>query len=142
MESLQYMEGSERIHLRFEQEGDGIIFADKFHLEIVMGNLLSNAIKYQDYAKDDPYISIRLQKGEGKTVIEVADNGIGIPKKFQDQLFGLFFRASNQAFGSGLGLYIIKHTLRKLGWELELDSDEGVGTTIRMIFTAPASPSP
>ena len=141
MESLKYMEGSERVRLEYNQEGDGFIFADKFHLEIVMGNLLSNAIKYQDYQKDDPFISIQLKKEERKTVIEVADNGIGIPKKFQDQLFGLFFRASNQAFGSGLGLYIIKHTLRKLGWELELDSDEGVGTTIRMVFTAPGNES-
>jgi signal transduction histidine kinase len=138
MESLKYMEGSDRIRIDFKHTGNGSFMADKFHLEIVLSNLLSNAIKYQDYQKEDPYIKVYLETDPKGYVIEVSDNGIGIPKKYQDQLFDLFFRASNQSFGSGLGLYIIKHTLRKLGGELELNSEEGKGTTFRIMLPSPA----
>lgn len=141
MESLKYMEGSDRVSVEYKQEGNGIVKADKFHLEIVLGNLLSNAIKYQDYKKETPKIEISLETKPEQTIIEISDNGIGIPKEYQDRLFDLFFRASNQSFGSGLGLYIIKHTLKKLGGEFELDSEEGVGTRFRMILPVKAEPS-
>ena len=106
-EGLQYMEGFQRMNWDFTQTGNGVVMGDKFHLEIILGNLLSNAIKYQDYKKEDPYTRIRIHISPAGTGIEISDNGIGIPKEYQDRLFGLFFRASNQAFGSGLGLYII-----------------------------------
>jgi signal transduction histidine kinase len=60
--------------------------------------------------------------------VVIEDNGIGIDKEFQNRVFEMFFRASSQAVGSGIGLYNAKLALSKLGAEVEVESEAGVGT--------------
>lgn len=62
-------------------------------------------------------------------VITVADNGLGIEKKHQEKVFGMFYRANEQVSGSGLGLYIVKETLDKLQGHIAMESSPGIGTT-------------
>ncbi|MGB3181161.1 MAG: HAMP domain-containing sensor histidine kinase [Cyclobacteriaceae bacterium] len=61
--------------------------------------------------------------------VRVKDNGLGIPKDQQDKVFAMFYRASNQGNGAGLGLYIIKETMEKLNGSIELVSEVNTGTT-------------
>lgn len=131
-EGLQYMEGSDRLTKEFTQTGDSLVVGDKFHLEIILANLLSNAIKYQDFGKQAPFVKVQVTNQPKATLIEISDNGIGIPEKFKSKMFGLFFRASTQSFGSGLGLYIIKNTVTKLGGTIDFESEEGKGSTFRV----------
>ncbi len=102
--------------------------SDKLVLLIVIQNLLSNAIKYQKLDNPDKQIELSAHVSKGEAVITVKDNGIGIGKEFQPRVFEMFFRASSQAMGSGIGLYNAKMALNKLGAEIHIDSDAGHGT--------------
>ena len=58
------------------------------------------------------------------------DNGIGIAKEYQNDVFNMFFRGTENAEGSGLGLYIVKQTVDKMKGQISLESDYGKGTEI------------
>ena len=122
-ESLKYMEKSARVTIEVAVEAGPALVADEFHLSIVMGNLISNAIKYQDLGKAAPEVKVEVSTTEERAVIVVADNGLGIPRQHQDRIFELFFRASNQSFGSGLGLYITRNAVEKMGGQIRFESE-------------------
>lgn len=99
-----------------------------FH--IVISNIISNAVKY---ATDEATITVRYAYDAHTLTITIADTGIGIPEAELDTLFTKFFRASNaqaqQAEGTGLGLYIVKQSVEKLGGTIAVQSVENEGTT-------------
>jgi signal transduction histidine kinase len=92
-------------------------------VELCLTNLVSNAIKYSDPTMPIRWIEVRgrietLRDGDTEVVIEVADNGIGVPQSERDRLFERFFRAShgeNEIEGTGLGLSIVRETVKSLG---------------------------
>jgi signal transduction histidine kinase len=104
---------------------------------MVLGNLLSNAVKYHAPNKPDPYIQVDFEKTMGKVSFVVADNGEGIDKEHHDKIFDMFYRASENSQGTGLGLYIVKETLARIGGSVELDSKKGRGTTFKIILEQP-----
>lgn len=132
VEGLGYMEHADRIEKRIGVEGSGTFKGDEFHIGIVMSNLISNAIKYQDHSKKVSFVNVEVTYGPERAEIVVSDNGIGIPKKHQDRMFELFFRASNQSFGSGLGLYITKNAIEKLEGSISFKSSPESGTEFRV----------
>lgn len=72
-------------------------------------------------------------------VVDVTDQGIGIPQDAQARLFDAFYRASNvgaQASGFGLGLHIVREIVQRHGGRIEIDSTEGVGSTFRVVLPA------
>jgi signal transduction histidine kinase len=106
--------------------------------KMVLGNLLSNAIKYHSPQKPDPYIQVDFERTMGKVSFAVADNGEGIAEEHHEKIFDMFYRASENSNGTGLGLYIVKETLARLGGSVELQSQKGTGTTIKITFEQPA----
>ena len=93
-------------------------------VELCLSNLLSNGIKYADPAKHEKWVEVRARgatnTGDGVLVIvEVHDNGLGVPADKRAQLFQRFYRAhddgSTGADGSGLGLSIVRDTAQSLG---------------------------
>ena len=87
---------------------------------------------------NNPISKIVLDKN-GKTLVEVKDTGIGIPKEHQERIFERFYRVdksrSKSTGGTGLGLAIVKHIVAKHpNAKLELNSEAGKGTTIRVLF--------
>ncbi len=62
----------------------------------------------------------------------IEDNGIGIDQSFHEKIFDLFFRATDQAEGSGLGLFIVKDTIERLDGTIQVKSNVGVGTTFQV----------
>jgi signal transduction histidine kinase len=97
-----------------------------------MNNLLSNVVRYRDPWKADSYVSIKIYVGEHEAQMEFTDNGIGIADHYLDKIFKMFFRASADSKGSGLGLYIVKAAVEKLHGTIEVESQLGVGTTFRI----------
>ncbi len=99
-------------------------------------NLVDNAIKYN---KPQGRVEIKVYSEQSDTVLSVADCGIGIPKELEGRVFERFFRVdkshSKDVGGTGLGLSIVKHSALYLGAKLELDSELGVGTEIRVRFS-------
>lgn len=120
---------SSKIDLKIEVEQSATFKSDLSLLELVLHNLLSNAFKYQQKTGSDKYIKLSMHVSKGLATIKVADNGIGIPKEAQQEVFKLFYRASSQAQGMGFGLYNVSAALMKLQGTIEVDSELGQGTT-------------
>ena len=109
-------------------------------LEELIYNLCDNAIRYNNPGgKVKVSVYTRQNNGVTENVLEVADNGIGIPKEHQDRIFERFYRVdksrSKSTGGTGLGLAIVKHIVAKHhNAHIELESELGKGTTIRVVF--------
>jgi two-component system, sensor histidine kinase and response regulator len=103
--------------------------SDETALKLILHNLLSNAFKYQKREGDDKIVRLSVVVDNGKAIIKVSDTGIGIAEQNIGEIFKLFFRGSDQAEGTGFGLYNVKSALAKLQGEIEVNSTEGEGTT-------------
>jgi signal transduction histidine kinase len=138
-ESVKYRKEAESIHFKSNIDTRLMISTDLSRLKIVLNNLLDNAVKYHDRSKKETYVQISAFKSLDKVIISVEDNGRGIPFDLQPKVFDMFYRASEDSKGSGLGLYIVKETVEKLGGAIKLKSGPGVGSTftIELTQTAP-----
>ena len=103
-------------------------------IKIIVNNLLSNAIKYADSAKDNSFISIRAEWKEKGVKLIIEDNGIGIKEDYKDKIWDIFFRGTSTIPGSGLGLYILKESVKNLNGEIDFISKEGEGTTFKIFI--------
>lgn len=102
--------------------------SDEKRIHIVLKNLISNAFKYHNPDNPNPYVRILIDQSEDKVMIKIEDNGLGIGDDHLMQIFGMFYRASADANGTGLGLYITKLILNKLSGEIKVRSKIGRGT--------------
>jgi signal transduction histidine kinase len=91
--------------------------------------LISNAYKYHRYDQEDPFIRIDSEPIGADLLIRITDNGSGIPEKHLPKIFDMFYRASENSQGSGLGLYIVKEALQKLGGTISVQSECNAGST-------------
>jgi signal transduction histidine kinase len=116
------------------------VYVDENLIRHILTNLLSNAVKYSSPV-DKIYFTLRCQDGEAIFIIE--DKGIGIPKEEQEELFGLFQRASNAKDipGTGLGLAIVKKCVDLYAGSIEMQSSIGAGTTVTVKLPIP-QPAP
>ena len=98
-------------------------------------NLCENAIRYNN---EGGFVHIRIGEENGRAVLVVEDNGIGIPEKHQERVFERFYRVdksrSKATGGTGLGLAIVKHIVAIHSAEIKLESEVNQGTTITVKF--------
>lgn len=121
----------------FESSGGlGQAYMDSKLLQHILYNLLSNALKYTPAGKR---VWFKLRREEETAVIEISDEGIGIPVRAQDRLFQPFHRADNTGDirGTGLGLAIVKDSVQAHQGTITFQSEEGKGSTftIRLPIT-------
>jgi two-component system phosphate regulon sensor histidine kinase PhoR len=120
----------------------GEMRADRDRLIQILLNLVDNGIKFTE--KGGITIAVTREKFRGKgdeesdfLTIAVNDSGTGIPKKHLSRLGERFYRVdrarSRELGGTGLGLAIVKHLVKAQGWEMEIESTEGEGTTVRIL---------
>lgn len=131
-ENNNYLEDVNSLKVDMQISKSLKITADKSRLEIILNNLISNAIKYRNQSKDDHEISISAKTENNKLAIIISDEGIGISEEAQVRMFEMFYRGHDGSEGSGLGLYIVKSTLEKIGGAITVDSTLGEGTTIAL----------
>ncbi|NQV51804.1 MAG: PAS domain S-box protein [Flavobacteriales bacterium] len=130
MNDLVYMSNYDNLDYFIEVDDALTIHSDALRIRIIINNLLSNAIKYADPKKDKPFIAIRARNEAGKLTLEIEDNGIGIKKDHEDQIWDIFFRGTSTVPGSGLGLYILRESAKNIDGEVSYVSEEGVGTKL------------
>jgi len=115
------------------------VMGDADQLERVTAHLLGNAVKFS--AGGSVAVAVSCEAGEA--VLTVADQGMGIPAGEVASLFDRFFRSSNakraEVQGSGLGLAIVKEVVAHHDGRIEVESEEGVGTTVRVRLPLQAS---
>ena len=104
-------------------------------LDELVSNLVENAIRYN---KKGGRVFVWVLPIEGRPAVRVSDTGIGIPEEAQSKVFERFYRVdkgrSRDMGGTGLGLAIVKHAAAFHDAEIRLESEEGVGTTITVLF--------
>jgi signal transduction histidine kinase len=124
-----YMPGASDINIEKEYEAKTVL-TDPRRLSIIINNLISNAFKYYDPNKAEKLVRIKTYLNEGFIFIEFEDNGIGIDEKNKPHIFEMFFVATTDYKGIGIGLYITKETVDKLGGTITLQSTLKQGTRI------------
>ncbi len=131
--NLSYMEGANQIHKEVQING-GDFYSDPWRIEEIFRNLISNAIKYRRKDNSSHEINITIAIEENEAVISFRDNGIGIARQNLNRVFEMFYRATEQAGGSGLGLYIVKNAVEKLGGRVSVNSEQGQYTSFEIVL--------
>lgn len=122
---LRYLPNFSSVIIRMECLGVEEVYTDRLLVCIVIKNLLANAITFRNTAKEGTIV-IRSVASKANFEIEVIDDGEGISDEIKDKIFNMFFRGSELSSGSGLGLYIVKKILNKLGGEVRFVSNAGI----------------
>lgn len=121
-----------RTELRANIQEDVEIYGDRFILRITMNNLLENAIKY---GNSNP-VEVQLYTEGPMAVVEIKDQGIGIPEAERKKIFKKFYRVGDEEVretkGTGLGLFIVKETIEKHGGNIKVTKNEPKGTIFRV----------
>ncbi len=129
LDNLQFMDNASQVKIEREVEKDLLFYSDPMRLSIIFQNILSNAYKYANKYSPNSYLHITIKKEGNYLLMQFEDNGIGIKSDHIPQLFTMFFRASQLSYGSGLGLYITRQVVEKLGGEINVESQYNAGTS-------------
>jgi len=128
LSSLRYLENpdlilSEIVHVDLVD----VFYADRNRLQVILNNLLSNSIRYR-HPERQPDIRIHCEVLGNEIRLVVSDNGIGISERHIDRIFDMFYRSNEGSTGSGLGLYIVRETIRKMNGTIQVESEQGKST--------------
>lgn len=130
---LSYLEGAKEMARKVKIEGLDF-YSDPWRISEILRNLISNAIKYRKLNIPDPEISIKIYVDKLRAEISFSDNGIGIDEHNLARIFEMFYRATEQSDGSGIGLYIVKNAVDKLGGQMNVASQLQQGTRFYIVL--------
>jgi len=137
-ESIDNLSVSEGV-VKYECTSASICSADKKALQIAIDNLISNAIKYSN---KEPSINISVKDNRKKIIINISDNGVGIPQQYQKKIFNKFFRIDLNYMpnvkGTGLGLYWTKEIIKQHYGSISVHS-EGLNKGSTFTIELPAA---
>lgn len=105
-------------------------YSDRWRLKVILNNVISNAIRYRNGR--DPVIKVNVDITEAGAQLRIEDNGKGIAQEHLKNVYRMFYRATDDGAGSGLGLYIVKEAVDKLNGSITIDSEEGKGTVVQL----------
>ena len=132
--SLASAAAEKQVTIRVHGDDRQITTVRRLASEIIY-NLCDNAVKYN---REGGSVDVTIDGTAHGAVVTVQDTGIGIPPEHQSRVFERFYRVdkshSRQSGGTGLGLSIVKHAVQYLGGRIELESQPGKGTTMRVHF--------
>lgn len=133
MESLEI--GNPEVHFDYQFIGNPEVTSDRMRLKICCTNLLSNAVKYGK-KEDGPYtVSIIAENTDSQLIIKVTDHGIGIAKDDLPYIYDMFYRSasgSRNTKSTGLGLYLVKEAIGRIGGKIIVESEIGDGTSFTL----------
>ena len=134
---VQATRAAGRSGLRIDAAPGVIVMGHEDRLERVIGHLVQNGF---DAAGDNPDVLVQVRRDAGQAVVEIRDNGTGMSPEFvRDQLFRPF--STTKVTGMGIGAYESQQYLTSLGGRIDVHSEPGKGTTVRVILPALA-PTP
>ncbi len=135
LQDLQYSPNFTKIDFIIEDHTGESFYSDATRLRIILNNLNSNAIKFHVFHDSKkPFVTITLHRETLYYRLCIEDNGNGIDKPHLTKIFDMFYRASEEVQGSGLGLYILKETVTKIGGTVSVNSVVENGTTFTVML--------
>ena len=129
-QSLQHLRPDMALNFECVDETDEALEVDTARLNIILNNLISNSVKYHN--KVGGIITTTIRQSEGKLCLIVHDNGPGIQPEHHSKLFDMFYRVGFDDSGSGLGLYIVHETVKKLNGHISFESAPGAGSSFQV----------
>lgn len=133
LSDLSYLPGATEVEVTTQISG-GDFYSDTWRVSEIFRNLISNAIKYRKPQAVKSMVNISIESSPERSRIHFADNGIGIEEGDLNKIFDMFYRATEQSDGSGIGLYIVKNAIDKLAGEITVTSNIGFGTTFEILL--------
>jgi signal transduction histidine kinase len=138
---LWFPEKKTEISVKTKSEINEIIFNRKY-LRLIFGQLIDNALKFSQ--GDSAKIEIKCREEKSNIIIDVVDNGVGIPPELMDKIFDRFYQIEKHFTGNvegvGLGLSYIKKLLSKLGGDIKATSEPGKGSTFTVTIPIISTP--
>ncbi len=131
-DDLKYLPTAGSIETKVQIEPYKNFYSDPKRLRILFNNLVSNSFRYHDLSKETPFIKVQVSFDQNYAVIKVSDNGKGVHPEHLENIFEMFYRATEDSQGSGLGLYIVKETVEKLQGTIQVQSVARKGTTFTL----------
>jgi len=126
--------GFNKKQLHFKNELQAPFISDAFSIKTIYQNIFENALKYKSKDKE-LLLEIKIEDGTDHIKITFKDNGLGIPESILPKIFNMFYRGNYESRDdTGLGLYIVKKAIYKIGGTIDVSSTEGVGTTFEIIL--------
>jgi len=129
---LSYLEGIDEVEKIVNINQSYPWYSDENRLVIILDNLIGNAVKYRNNVNRKSFVKLNVDVSPEMVIIEIEDNGIGIPSAYLGKIFDMFFRASSLSDGAGLGLYIAKETVAKLEGTIHVTSIVNEGTCFKV----------
>lgn len=129
-----YMAGAARIkrEVIVDNPQKVSIYSDYNRMLVLFNNLISNGIRYADPEKPVSFIKVHITVRRNELMLKFSDNGIGISQQHLDRIFDMFYRAHDDSKGTGLGLFILQETIRKMNGSVQVESTSGVGTVFTL----------
>lgn len=133
--ATELMPQAEARNIAITISGSGAVFAERDDIRELVNNLMDNAVKYN---KESGSVFVSIDQEGSRVIFTVRDTGIGIPKRDIPRVFERFYRVdkgrSRRIGGTGLGLSIVKHVAAKYNAQIEVSSEMGDGTVIKVRF--------
>jgi len=125
------------VKITLDVEDPDEIHVDENRLRVILTNLISNAIQFNNPEQPDPEVTVRMNRVDKRLVIHVEDNGIGIESDKLPIIFEMFHRSPGNSPGSGIGLYITRQTVQRMGGTISAISDPGKGSRFTVVLNEP-----
>ncbi|MEN9723445.1 MAG: hypothetical protein RJB38_1431 [Pseudomonadota bacterium] len=135
---------TDRVHIFLDIEPGIEVIADPFRLQHILLNLITNSIHairkaIQDQKKEGHQLTIALRRqGPSHVLLSITDTGCGIPRSLLHEIFKPFFTTKDVGEGTGLGLSIVSQLIQEIEGSIEVESQEGVGSTFTLTLKATA----
>ena len=130
--NIQDLIAAEKVQFHIDFQVKELHFSRK-NVYSIFYNLISNAIKYRSPERE-PVITLKTESVNKYVVLTVADNGLGLSAENVSKMFALFKRFHSHVSGTGMGLYIVKRIIDNASGHIEVQSEEGKGTTFKVSF--------
>lgn len=139
LEKLQYLLHADKVKFAVDDtEAQFPFYSDPQRLALIFNSLYSNCILYCPLDKT-PAVNTKIAVAYDMVTISVSDNGIGITESCLPNVFNMFYRATERSSGAGLGLYITKETVKKLGGNISIEAQVHKGTTVTITIPTRAN---
>lgn len=134
MEKISPLVEQSKFKFHFDLKNENELKTDEKMLELILMNLLENALIYSDDKKSQQEIMLSTLRKNNTFYLSIEDNGVGIPEKQLPKIFEMFYRGSEKSIGNGLGLYLVKVAVEKIGGTLKVETEEFVFTRFTIEF--------
>lgn len=127
-----YLTNYSKISFTIDIESNLYFKSEWYIINTILQNLIENSIKYIDIEKSHPKVEVVIFKRKDHVILKVIDNGQGIENEHINKIFGMFYRASEEGSGTGLGLFVLKRAMERLKGDVSVKSEPKVGSTFEV----------